>query len=252
MIKFFRNIRQILIMENNTSKYLKYAIGEIVLVVIGILIALQINNWNEIRKTENMGKVFIGEIYAEIKNEISNINDILTALNYQYDGTENVLAIIESSNRIITDTIQFTDNYWAPSRLLIVQRDLNTFDKLRSSGQSGLLKNDSLSNLLDKFYKNFDIRISNFKEFPLQIRMDLRRITFPLGNMNDFLHEEKYDKLTASYLNEYLNNDAVYQNLLAILKTCRYNIRFFNESLVEATNLIDYMELKYPELKKPK
>ena len=46
MIKFFRNIRQILIMENNTSKYLKYAIGEIVLVVIGILIALQINNWN--------------------------------------------------------------------------------------------------------------------------------------------------------------------------------------------------------------
>jgi len=44
MIKFFRNIRQNLIMENKTGKYLKYAIGEIVLVVIGILIALQLNN----------------------------------------------------------------------------------------------------------------------------------------------------------------------------------------------------------------
>lgn len=47
MIKFFRTIRQNLIMENKTGKYLKYAIGEIVLVVIGILIALSINTWNE-------------------------------------------------------------------------------------------------------------------------------------------------------------------------------------------------------------
>ena len=50
MIKFFRKIRQNLLMENKTSKYFKYAIGEIVLVVIGIIIALQINNWNEERK----------------------------------------------------------------------------------------------------------------------------------------------------------------------------------------------------------
>jgi len=50
MIKLFRNIRQNLIMENKTGKYLKYAIGEIVLVVIGILIALSINDWNEVTK----------------------------------------------------------------------------------------------------------------------------------------------------------------------------------------------------------
>src|SRR5210317_532577 len=50
MIKFFRNIRQNLLNEGKTTNYLKYAIGEIVLVVIGILIALQINNWNETRK----------------------------------------------------------------------------------------------------------------------------------------------------------------------------------------------------------
>jgi len=50
MIKFFRKIRQNLLMENKTGKYLKYAIGEIILVMIGILLALQINNWNEIQK----------------------------------------------------------------------------------------------------------------------------------------------------------------------------------------------------------
>ncbi|GLU45473.1 hypothetical protein Musp01_30970 [Muricauda sp. NBRC 101325] len=52
MIKFFRNIRKTLLNEGKTSKYLKYAVGEIILVVIGILIALHINNWNENRKIQ--------------------------------------------------------------------------------------------------------------------------------------------------------------------------------------------------------
>lgn len=52
MIKFFRQIRQRLLAQSKFSKYLLYAIGEIVLVVIGILIALQINNWNESRKLQ--------------------------------------------------------------------------------------------------------------------------------------------------------------------------------------------------------
>ena len=52
MIKFFRKIRQNLLSENKFSKYLIYAIGEIILVVIGILIALQINNWNESEKNQ--------------------------------------------------------------------------------------------------------------------------------------------------------------------------------------------------------
>ena len=70
MIKFFRKIRQNLIMENNTSKYFKYAIGEIILVVIGILIALQINNWNENRKNASKEKAILTNIHKEfIKNK---------------------------------------------------------------------------------------------------------------------------------------------------------------------------------------
>ena len=66
MIKLFRKIRQNLIMENKTSKYFKYAIGEIVLVVIGILIALQINNWNENRKLQQREVQILNEIKSDL------------------------------------------------------------------------------------------------------------------------------------------------------------------------------------------
>ncbi len=55
MIKFFRNIRRKLATENKVASYLRYAIGEVILVVVGILIALQVNNWNEERKFNNEG-----------------------------------------------------------------------------------------------------------------------------------------------------------------------------------------------------
>ena len=84
MIKFFRKIRQNLLVENKTGKYLKYAIGEIVLVVIGILIALQINNWNENRKTEEKRKIYYRQLLVDLetdkdycKNRIGDFETIL-------------------------------------------------------------------------------------------------------------------------------------------------------------------------------
>ncbi len=67
MIKFFRTIRQNLLNEDKTSKYLKYAIGEIILVVVGILIALQINNWNQNRINKISERLLLKEINAEFK-----------------------------------------------------------------------------------------------------------------------------------------------------------------------------------------
>ena len=67
MIKFFRKIRQNLINEGKTTRYFKYAIGEIVLVVIGILIALQINNWNEARKATTQEITLLKNIQQDIE-----------------------------------------------------------------------------------------------------------------------------------------------------------------------------------------
>jgi len=79
MIKFFRTIRQQLVFQGNTGKYLKYAIGEIVLVVIGILIALSINNWNQGRKQAIAEEDFLQGIKTDLKKDKEYI-DLITQL----------------------------------------------------------------------------------------------------------------------------------------------------------------------------
>ena len=77
MIKFFRNIRKNLVNEGKTSKYLKYALGEIVLVIIGILMALQINNWNENRKEQKLELYLLNQIKTDIQSDSSLIGNYI-------------------------------------------------------------------------------------------------------------------------------------------------------------------------------
>ena len=81
MIKFFRKIRQNLLSEGKTGKYLRYAIGEILLVMIGILLALQVNNWNNSRNEAHREQTILRNLH-------SDFNDNITELNRIYDGTE--------------------------------------------------------------------------------------------------------------------------------------------------------------------
>jgi len=82
MIKFFRKIRQNLLSEGKTGKYLKYAIGEIVLVMIGILLALQVSNWNQDRKDRISEHKLLDNIHRDfIQNKIGF--DSVKAINYR-------------------------------------------------------------------------------------------------------------------------------------------------------------------------
>jgi len=81
MIPIFRKIRKKMADDNKPVKYLRYAIGEIVLVVIGILIALQINNWNENRKLQNEELNLLFDIQSDLKVTLNNLKtDSLVSL----------------------------------------------------------------------------------------------------------------------------------------------------------------------------
>ncbi|PWG06466.1 DUF6090 family protein [Polaribacter aquimarinus] len=98
MNKFFRKIRQKLLVENRFNKYMLYAIGEIVLVVIGILIALQINNWNEEIKKVKEEETLISQIISDLENNKNELIDLRKRLEINKKGIDSLLNRLQSKN----------------------------------------------------------------------------------------------------------------------------------------------------------
>ncbi len=98
MIKFFRNIRRKLLSEGKTGKYLKYAVGEIILVVIGILIALQINNWNIDQKNRKKEQAYLKEIRNNVRQDSLKLIKVL-------DFNAKKARIVEAMLQVFVDTL---------------------------------------------------------------------------------------------------------------------------------------------------
>src|SRR5210317_2112046 len=94
MIKFFRKIRQDLLIENKTGKYFKYAIGEIVLVVIGILLAIQLNEWRNDKANAIQKQNVLLALKSEFETNLSQLDTI-----YYYQ-TKTMNALVKTINLI--------------------------------------------------------------------------------------------------------------------------------------------------------
>jgi hypothetical protein len=129
MIPFFRKIRQQLLTGNRFSKYLLYAIGEIILVVIGILIALQINNWNDIRKS----RAFEREMLSQIQENLNNDKTTLERIKLNYEN-----ALISFSKILDREQEQHPDSlkFWLGDIIQFerFQPITNSYEALKSEG----------------------------------------------------------------------------------------------------------------------
>jgi len=97
MIKFFRHIRQRMLSENKMSKYLLYALGEIILVVIGILIALSINNWNSDRQLRVQEQEFLTSLKNEFSINLDLLNESIKEVDLQKQHIEALLQLFDSN-----------------------------------------------------------------------------------------------------------------------------------------------------------
>ncbi|WP_426430832.1 DUF6090 family protein [Winogradskyella sp. HB-48] len=164
MIKFFRKIRQNLLSEGKTGKYFKYAIGEIVLVVIGILIALSINNWNE----EKKGKKELNQYLSSLKENIREDIQVLDSLIKRRE------IIINHSKKeqlnFLNKTFYFDDTRYALSSYIdfYLQPNTSAYDALKNSPYLGKINGTNLNNLIIDYYaKTYQIREAekSFNEF---------------------------------------------------------------------------------------
>lgn len=143
MIKIFRRIRIDLMQKNNTAKYLKYALGEIALVVIGILIALQINNWNEERKARAEERELLTNLSVSFTNKLAELED------KNAGRIENIEDIDQLLNDISNQELSYSEDEMLPvmGRLFTwftVNEEFSVIDMLFSSGRINTISNDSL------------------------------------------------------------------------------------------------------------
>lgn len=148
MIKLFRNVRHRLLAEGRLSRYLFYAIGEIVLVVIGILIALQINNWNDARKDRARELGYLRNIREDVSANIRELDDYLATRQQGIEAAQRILAHfdgkpIEDISAFNADSIRIYN--WRRFYL-----GDNTYQELIGSGNFALLSNPAVKDgLLD-------------------------------------------------------------------------------------------------------
>lgn len=157
MISFFRKIRHKLLQENRVTRYLAYAVGEIILVVIGILIALQLNLWNERQKQAKSRLLFTESLILELEKD----SLFLTKSIEELDGRIAVLEDIKkriNAEKATLDTMDYILKYeYNPSFVNPIGLNKNTFSTLASSGQISLFDNIDAGQIQTYYQSALDI-----------------------------------------------------------------------------------------------
>ena len=158
MIHFFRRLRQRLINQERLGKYLLYAVGEILLVVIGILIALQVNNWNQQRISQNKEKVYLQEIKAALQMDLADQNrvmdfnqkkielilQVVSEMGKEKSKTEHMLYLFGVLNQEPEGSLVNYDVF-VPNRA--------AFDNMLSSENIGIIQDNQIRSKLSEYYR---------------------------------------------------------------------------------------------------
>lgn len=192
MISFFRKIRQKLLTQNRVTQYLIYALGEITLVMIGILLALQVNNWNEGRKELKEEEKILMNLNAEFKVNLDQLNSNLAQTDTARFASKKLLNLMSNTNTRNysskgIDTLlrkSITNPAWFPSSLSLAD--------LINSGKITKLNNTSLRQLINSYNNNLDEIMSyeklNAKAFDFYL--DYIKVNGNLRKIDDVLNDD--------------------------------------------------------------
>jgi len=162
MIKLFRNIRKKLLEQGKTTNYLKYAIGEIILVVIGILIALQINNWNKQNEDRILEKRYVSELMLDLQKDSIFISESRQR-SYQQMVSKNKLTDYFEGQQFTEDSlVAYFSSQWKPVPKF--NPITTTLDELKSTGNIRVFQNSSIRRKILETYNYYTTHINNTEE----------------------------------------------------------------------------------------
>ncbi|MGZ0015051.1 DUF6090 family protein [Yeosuana sp. AK3] len=157
MIKFFRKIRQKMLTENKFGKYMTYAIGEIVLVVIGILIALSLNNWNQEKSERKSEKQYIFSLIEDAKTDLSNFNNAIIVNEERIKILDSLASMCFNYNEEEgKDPELIIQNNKAYKHPVFVTYTDRTLAQLKNTGNIGLITDKSIVDAIVEYEGYFE------------------------------------------------------------------------------------------------
>jgi hypothetical protein len=148
MIKFFRKIRQNMLTENKTGTYFKYAIGEIVLVVLGILIALQVSNWNQRRLEQNTMNAYYAKLANTLEDDIKKLSEATGRLNSLGDELMRCLEILNTENE--ADIEELKAKIGALNVAFANDHSMELFDEFMNKGYLSKIEDPELKSQFER------------------------------------------------------------------------------------------------------
>ncbi len=181
MIKFFRRIRQQLLSENKFSKYLIYALGEIVLVVIGILIALQLNNLNASIKINKEEKISLYKLHKESEAIVENLRDALHFKDSIILSMDKVAAAFEMNNFETIDARYLEYGLEGLGYYPAFNLPNSVYNELYNSGKLQNIKSEEVQKSISSFYSNLEFtksQLDYFRSSAANIEIDIHTDPF--------------------------------------------------------------------------
>ena len=178
-------------MENKTGKYFKYAIGEIILVVIGILIALTINDWNDQNKNTKSELIYYCRILEDFELDKQRIVELKNESNYRIDRSKKLLLDLDSG---VKDKNFIINQFILATRSEIYEPRNVTFKDLISSGNLKLLNDISVKNSLIQYYSELENKEFQLKQNRGEITtkvFDFVNTSFDIGAIQEFEYVRK-------------------------------------------------------------
>jgi hypothetical protein len=148
MIKFFRKIRQNMLIENKNGTYFKYAFGEIVLVVFGILIALQVSNWNQLRIEKNTMNAYYAKLANTLEDDIKELREATDELNLFGDYLMRCLEILNTENE--ADIEELKAKIGALNVAFANDHSMELFDEFMNKGYLSKIEDPELKSQFER------------------------------------------------------------------------------------------------------
>jgi len=255
MIPFFRKIRKKMADDNKPLKYMRYAVGEIALVVIGILIALAINNWNEGRKQRQVELKYFYNLKNDLLADAQILDDMIDLSSTKVKAAKTVK--IKADRDSISSVYDFSNEIRALVFVDEFRPNDNVYEEMKSSGNFSTIGNDELKLKLMNLKKtyleiagvhehmrnDYNVFLEDFEKYVDWGKyFDLNKSIIPVLDLKyDSIYIESHKVILEQEIHELYKNKVFLNNIFLLEINYTYIIDLFNNTKPQILEITDIL-----------